>query len=93
MKFLVVVSSPSIYQIRQLGGHHPHGKGPGGFSGTCDETADGAAPAVETLWEVDVHLDGYGNGGGGVPADGGIHSAMPEHSCTVNHYAITVRPV
>ena len=42
---------------------------------------------------MDVHLGGDVKGGGGVPDDGGLYPAAPEHGRTVYCYTITVRPV
>ena len=77
-------------RIGDLGSNHPHEQGPGGVSDPGGETTD---PAEDTVWEVEIHLNGNGKGGGGVLEDGGMHQAELEHSCTVHRYAITVRPV
>ena len=53
----------------------------------------GGDPTAETWWELEVHLDGGGKGGGGVLDDGGINSAMTENGRTVYCYAVTDRPV
>ena len=49
-----------------MGGHPPHGIGPGGFTGTGGAAADGADPAAEAEREVRVHLGGGGKSEGGV---------------------------
>ena len=69
------------------------GKSLGGVSVLGGDMDDGAAPAEDTGQEVDVHLGGYRKGEGGVPDDGGLYRAAPEHGNTVHFYAMTVRPV
>ena len=76
-----------------LGGHPPHGKGTGGFSGPGSETSDGTATAENTGQDVNIHFVSNGKGGGRVLDNGEIHQAAQEHSHTVHCYAITVRPV
>ena len=60
---------------------------------TGGATANGVAPEAENVWGVVVHLDSGGNGGGGVPDNGGVHLTTTEHGHTVHCYAITARPV
>ena len=86
------MTSVSLW-IRDLGGQPPHGKGPGEVPGPGGNTTDRAATAAEALREVDVHLSGDGNGGGGVPHNGVIHSATQEQGHTEHCYAVTVRPM
>ena len=69
------------------------GKALGGGSGPGDKTADGTAPAEDTIRAVDIHLVGDDKGGGGVIDNEGIHQAAPEHGRTLHLYTITVRPV
>ena len=59
---------------RDVGVHPLHGTGPGGFPGPGGAAADGAAAIVEVRWEMGVHLGRSGERGGGVRADGDLHS-------------------
>ena len=78
---------------RDLGGHPLHRQGPGGVSDPGGEMADGTAPAEDTGWEVEIHLDGGGKAGIGIFDYGGVYQAAAEHSCRVHRYVITIRPV
>ena len=78
---------------RDLGGHLPHGHGPGGVSDPCGKMADGTAPTEDNRRDVEIHPGGGGKGGGGFLDDGGIGQAAPEHGHILYRYAITVRPV
>ena len=42
--------------IGNLGGHQMHGKGPGGVSDRCGDTADGTAPVEDNGWELEINL-------------------------------------
>ena len=68
------------------------GKALGGFHTGCD-TDYGRAPGEDIGWEVEIHLGGGVNGGGGILDDGGLYQVAAEHCCTVHRYGITVRPV
>ena len=70
--FFQMVCTSALW-IGDLGGHTPHGQGPGGVSGPGGKTADRTAPTEETEQEVDIHLGGKDTGGGGVLDDGVIH--------------------
>ena len=69
------------------------GKALGGDPGPGVKTVDGTALAEDTIWEVEIHLDGDCNGVGRERDSGGRHPAALEHGRTVHCYAITVRPV
>ena len=43
-----------------LGGHTPHGKGPGRVSDTGGETADGTDPTEDNRRDVEINPDGVG---------------------------------
>ena len=70
--FLGLSTGGTTLQSGDLGGHPPHGQGPGGVSDPSGETADGAVPVEYNVLEVEIHLFGGGKGGGGVLDDGGI---------------------
>ena len=69
------------------------GKALGGDPGPGVKTVDGTALAEDTIWEVEIHLDGDGKGGGRVIENGRINLVAPEHGHTVHRYAITVKSV
>ena len=60
-----------------LGGHPPHGNGPGGDSDLVGETDDETAPAEGNIQDVDIHLVGDGKECGGFTDDGGIRHTVP----------------
>ena len=66
-----------------MGGYPPHGTRPGGVSIPGGAATDGAAAKSEVGWDMGVHLDGGGNIGGRVQADGELHSAKEEYGHSV----------
>ena len=60
-----------------MGGHPPHGNGPGGVSDSGGERSDGTAPVEENGQDVKIHHGGGGKGGGGFLDNGGICQAAP----------------
>ena len=62
---------------RNLGGHPPHGHGPGEVSEPGGKTADGTASIEDNRRDVEIHLGGIDKGGGGFLDDGGIRQASP----------------
>ena len=79
--------------MQKHGCHYLHGQDPGEVPGPGGAASDGVAPAMETRWDVGVHLGGEGKGGGRFSDNGGVYSAKAEHSHTVHCYAIAYGPV
>ena len=69
------------------------GKALGGFQTQVARQLSGKLPCEDNGRDVEIHLDGGSNGGGGVLDNGGICQAALEHGRTVYCYAITVRPM
>ena len=69
-----------------VGGYPLHGTGTGGFSRPGGATTDGASATAEVRQEMGVRLRGGGKRGGGVRADGDLHSAKVEYGCAVHCY-------
>ena len=61
-----------------MGGCPLHGTGPGGFPIPGGSATDVEAATLEVGREMVVHLGRGGNRGGGVRADGYLHSAKVE---------------
>ena len=76
-----------------MGGHPPHGKGPGGVPGPGGADFDGADPAATCRREVGVHHSSNGKGGGRFRDDRGVHSEKSEHGRAVHFYVIASVPV
>ena len=65
----------------------------GGGSYPGVDTSDRTAPAEDTGQEVEIHLSGSINGGGGIIDGVGVYQSAEERGRTVHCYAIAIRPV
>ena len=71
-----------------MGGHPPHGQGPGGFLGPYCAASNGAAPVAENRQEVGANLGGNNKGGSGFLDNGGVYLEKSEHGRAVHCYSI-----
>ena len=78
---------------RDVGGYPPHGTCTGGFSRPGGAVTDRADATAEVGWDMGVHLDRGGERGGGVRADGNLHSEKAEYDYAVYCNATDSGPV
>ena len=76
-----------------MGGYPSYGTVPGGFPRPGGEATDGAASTVEVGRKLGVNLGGGRERGGGVWADGNLHSEKSEYSCAVYFDGTNYGPV